>query len=329
MNNFRTDVRIIRSLSQIRLKNPILTAGSCFADAIGARLDRYKFQVLTNPFGIIYNPVSIHKSLLYAIANEPPPDHSYLHHQGVYLNYDFHSVISALNKYDLSEKLLNRLGSVHYFLKHASRIQITYGTAWVYQRKDTGETVANCHKMPSQSFEKRLLSEKEITGSFQEFYERVRKFNPSIKFILTVSPVRHIKDTLELNSVSKAVLRAACHSLSATDDVEYFPAFEIMMDDLRDYRFYKSDMLHPTEVAEDYIWEKFGEKYFDDETKAFLRKWDEILSAIQHRPFHPSSPAHQGFLKDTLRKLEDLKVSVDVEEEIRMINSQITPATLF
>jgi hypothetical protein len=326
MHSFRTDVRITRSASPITLKNPILTAGSCFADAIGSRLHDHKFSVAVNPFGVIYNPVSIHKSILYAIANQPPADHTYLQSRGIFLNYDFHSNLSGTQKTDLASRLVNTVGSIHYFLANASKIMITYGTAWVYERKETSEIVANCHKMPSQQFEKRLLSEKDIVDSFDHFYKSVRQYNPNIKFILTVSPVRHIKDTLELNSVSKALLRTACHAVSSYDGVEYFPAYEIMMDDLRDYRFYKSDMLHPSTVAEDYIWEKFAERYFDYDTNAFIRKWDEILAAIAHRPFHPASPAHQAFLKDVLRKLTDLKVTVDVDEEIQKVQAQITTA---
>jgi hypothetical protein len=329
MNSFRTDVRITRSLAPIRLKNPVLTAGSCFADAIGERLHRYKFPTSVNPLGVIYNPISIHKAILYAVANQGPSENSYLQSQGIYLNYDFHSQISALNKNDLLTKLSGTLANTHYFLKNASRLLITYGTAWVYQQKETTEVVANCHKMPAQLFDKRLLSEQEIVASFHTFYNLVRMLNPNIRFILTVSPVRHIKDTLELNSVSKAILRTACHTLSSVEGVEYFPAYEIMMDDLRDYRFYKSDMLHPNEDAENYIWERFGEKYFDDETKVFMKKWDDILAAIRHRPFHPTSPSHQGFLKDTLRKLEDLKLNVDVDDEIRIVKAQISPASLF
>jgi hypothetical protein len=324
MNNFRTDVRITRSATPITLKNPILTAGSCFADAIGMRLHEHKFSVAVNPFGVIYNPVSIHKAILYAVNNQTPTDHSYLQNQGIFLNYDFHSILSGSQKAELVSKLAATVGSLHYFLANVSKIMITYGTAWVYERKETGEIVANCHKMPAQQFEKRLLSEKEIVDSFDLFYKTIRQYNPEVHFILTVSPVRHIKDTLELNSVSKAILRAACHKAASYEGVEYFPGFEIMIDDLRDYRFYKSDMLHPSVVAEDYIWEKFGEKYFDDDTKAFIKKWDEILSAIAHRPFHPASPGHQAFLKDVLRKLTDLKVTVDVDEEIQKIKTQIT-----
>jgi hypothetical protein len=324
MKTFRTDVSLARSSRPVGLKNPILTVGSCFADAMGARFDRYKFPVKVNPFGVAYNPVSIHKALLYATLNEPVPDHTFVENSGIHLNYDFHSNLSALRKDELNSRLLNTIGSVHYFLKHTSVVMITYGTSWVYERADTGEIVSNCHKIAAKQFNKRLLSENEIALSFQTLYASLKKFNPELRFIVTVSPVRHTKETLELNSLSKAILRSACHSISSTHpDVDYFPAFEIMTDDLRDYRFYKQDMIHPTQEAEDYIWGKFSDRYFDEETNKFLAKWDGILDALNHRPFHVSSPAHQAFLKDTLRKLEEMKVQLDVDEEIAQLKQQL------
>jgi hypothetical protein len=215
-------------------------------------------------------------------------------------------------------------GSSHYQLAGAEWLMITYGTAWVYERKETGEVVANCHKMPNTLFTKSLLSQQAIADSFDAVYKELKKFNPAIKIILTLSPVRHVKDTLELNSVSKSVVRAACHVISGSfADVSYFPAYEIMMDDLRDYRFYKADMIHPTDVAEEYIWEKFSEKYFSVELKLFLSQWKEIQQAINHRPFHPTSVAHQSFLKETLKRLESLKEMVDVEDELTLIKSRL------
>lgn len=145
-----------------------------------------------------------------------------------------------------------------------------------------------------------------------------------MKIILTVSPVRHLKDTLELNSVSKSVLRLACHQIAGQfDDVEYFPAYEIVMDDLRDYRFYKADMLHPTEEAEDYVWDKFMERYFSPALRDFIHRWQAILLAMRHKPFHPGSSAHQQFLRETLKRLEEFKSLVDVEEEILTLKQQI------
>jgi hypothetical protein len=178
--------------------------------------------------------------------------------------------------------------------------------------------------MPASNFTKSLLSQKKVLESFEEFYRDLKAFNPNCKIITTVSPVRHIKDTLQLNSVSKSVLRLACQSIAETySDVFYFPSYEIMLDDLRDYRFYKPDMIHPSEEAEEYIWNKFSECYFDNPTKEFIKKWNPLLTALQHKPFHLQSTAHQSFLTKTLLQLEELSKTVNVDKEIASIKSQI------
>ena len=317
MKEFRTALNVTPSRLQMQLTDKMLTQGSCFSTAIGQRLVAYKIGTMVNPFGVIYNPESIHKALLYSIFNEPVPDHTFVQHQEIFLNYNFHSELSSPDKGDISSRLTNTIGATHHFLKDAKWILLTYGTAWAYHRRDTGEVVANCHKLPSAMFTRSLMSTEAISQSFLNFHEKLKKLNPDIRVILTISPVRHLKDTLELNSVSKSVLRVACHHIAATrDDVEYFPAYEIQLDDLRDYRFYKSDMLHPTSEAEDYIWEKFMERYFSAALKDFVAKWKTILSALGHKPFHPYSSAHQQFLKETLKKIVEVKDLVNVDDEI-------------
>lgn len=321
---FRTEIHISPSPVQINLQEKIITTGSCFSDAIGGQLLQNKFDVLVNPFGTTYNPYSIHKAIRYAIHNQVVPEHTYVENQGIVSNYDFHSSFSASEKIVVEKKLKEVIGATHYFLKDASWIIITYGTAWTYERNDTGDIVANCHKVPSANFTKSLLSQEKVLESFQEFYQELKTFNPKCKIILTVSPVRHIKDTLPSNSVSKALLRLACQTLSeANSDVFYFPSYEIMMDDLRDYRFYKSDMLHPSEDAEEYIWNKFTGSFFDESTKSFIKQWQSIQSALQHKPFHPQSIAHQSFLRNTLSQLEALQKIASVEREIQFVKSQL------
>ncbi len=324
MKQFRTIVSPILSTPNVGLKDHFLTVGSCFADVVGSNLKHYKFPICANPFGTLYSPASIHKALRYSLLNETVPERTYLLNQGIHLNYDFHSEFSALKKEYLQLKLKDCIEHTHAFLKTADYLIITYGTAWVYERIDSGELVANCHKMPEKLFTKSLLTQKKIMESFDLLYQDIKKFNPKLKIVLTVSPVRHLKDTLELNSVSKSILRMTCHTLKETySDVEYFPAYEIMMDDLRDYRFYKSDMIHPSIEAEQYIWQKFTECLMNETTKQFLEKWDGIQSALAHKPFHPSSSSHQKFLIATLGKLEELKSVVNVDEELKFIKSQI------
>lgn len=324
MADFRTELKLTRAPVAINLEDGIITQGSCFSDAIGGRFLENKFRTLVNPFGVIYNPESIHKVLSYATFNEPAPQHTFVHRGDHYLNYNFHSEFWAEEQDDLSAQLTNIIGSTHYFLKNCQWLIITYGTAWVYSRNDTGEIVANCHKLPPASFSKSLLTAEAIVTSFRVFFENLKRYHPGIKIILTVSPVRHLKDTLEMNSVSKSVLRVACHQIAGQfDDVDYFPAYEIMMDDLRDYRFYKADMLHPTTEAEDYVWYKFMERYFSPDLRRFVERWQTILSAMRHKPLHPGSSAHQQFLRDTLKKLEEFAPLVDVEPERVTLKQQI------
>ncbi len=324
MKTFRTQLKASVSKHTSVLNSKFLTIGSCFAEAIGKQLVTHKIHTAVNPFGVIYNPHSIHKVIKTTLYNEALPDHSFVEYNGLHLNYDFHSCFSSPEKKELTKNLLEVIGANHYFLKDASTIIITYGTAWVYERNDTGEIVANCHKIPAEHFTKSLLSQKKIIESFDELYKALKTFNQSLNIILTVSPVRHIKDTLELNTVSKSVLRLACHSLAETySDVAYFPAYEIMMDDLRDYRFYKSDMIHPTEEAEEYIWEIFVDRYFDEKAKDFFSQWKKIIAALNHRAFHPASTAHQSFLKETLNSLNELKKLVNVDKEEILIKSQL------
>ena len=324
MDQFRTELNLTPAEHKISLHHPMITLGSCFADSIGQKLQEAKFSVSSNPFRTIYNPISIHKLLLQSIYNQPPLDHTYLQNQEIALNYDFHSEFAAVSKSLLESKIKDVIGHTHHFLRDSKFLFITYGTSWVYERLDTREVVANCHKMPSQQFKKSLLTQKKILESFDETYKKFKNFNPEIRIILTVSPVRHIKDTLELNSVSKSILRLTCHTLSELyPDVEYFPAYEILLDDLRDYRFYSSDLIHPTPDAIDYIWKKFAAKYFDLETKLFLDEWQEIAKSISHKPFQPSSKSHQNFLRETLNRLQELKSKVNIEEEIKFIEEQI------
>ncbi len=324
MKDFRTELIPIISKSPIGLKENIFTIGSCFANSIGSHLVENKFHAWNNQFGTVYNPISIHRLLLFGLEKESPGSESYLQREGVKLNYHFHSSFSSFSKAELENRIKTSIAEANQFLKNANLIIITYGTAFVYRLKSNNEMVANCHKEPSENFEKSLLIENQIVNSFQVVYSKLKAINPNCKIILTVSPVRHLKDTLELNAVSKSVLRLSCHSIvNQFRGVEYFPAYEILLDDLRDYRFYKTDRLHPTEEAMDYIWEKFVASYLDEPTKKFISDWQEIKKDLSHRPFHPRSEGHQLFLKKVLTKLKKMESSVDVSNEIQNLESFI------
>ena len=201
---------------------------------------------------------------------------------------------------------------------------ITYGTSWVYVREDNGELVSNCHKVPAKKFKKQLLTQKKILESFDDFYKKLTIINPNVRIILTLSPVRHLKDTLELNAVSKSILRLSCYTISELyPQVVYFPAYEIVLDDLRDYRFYDRDLLHPSPEAIDYIWKIFGEQYFSISTAKFVKQWSEVMKAMEHRPNQAGSTVHQKFLAGLLSKLEELKKTINVDKEISQVQKQI------
>jgi hypothetical protein len=323
--DFRTELSVIPATHPINLSDKLVTIGSCFADDMGARLLEGKFNVLKNPTGTIYNPISIHRLLNHATEQASPSQQGFLDRDGLFYHFDFHSEWSDSTQDFLNQKLSGMLAEVHRALATSQFLIITYGTAWVYEHKSLNSIVANCHKVHQQNFNKCLLTQKKIIESFEGFYGRLKKLNPACRLILTVSPVRHIKDTLELNSLSKSVLRLTCHTLAETfPDVTYFPAYEIMLDDLRDYRFYKPDMIHPSEQAIDYIWNKFVNAFFDSETKAFSKEWEKIRLALQHRPFQPASQNHQIFLTDLLEKLNAVKGKVDLAVEIEMVKRQIS-----
>ncbi|WP_339700014.1 GSCFA domain-containing protein [uncultured Roseivirga sp.] len=321
---FRTELNPKTSSHKIQLSNPLISIGSCFADNIGKKLSQHKFKVEKNPFGVIFNPLSIFELVETAFNEERLSEDSYLVRDGIHFNYKVHSELHGKSQEKLELQINHKRNLLSKALRKPTTIIITLGTAWVYEEKKTQMLVANCHKIPSKQFNKRLLSSEEVSSAFMLLKEQLHAENPDLKFILTVSPIRHVKDTLELNMVSKSILRLACHQISTyADDVDYFPAYELLMDDLRDYRFYEKDMLHPNQLAQEYIWGKFMDVYFDKETKAFIKNWSEIRSAMKHKAFHPESDAHQKFLQKTIEKLEQLKGLVKVDKELAKLRKQL------
>ncbi|MEQ8477747.1 GSCFA domain-containing protein [Fulvivirga sp.] len=321
---FRTELHIEPSANKIGLHSPILTIGSCFSDNIASKLSDNKIEVLANPFGTVYNPISIFKLLGNACKKEHPKTSEVVENDGLFAHYDFHSSFSKLNEAELTTAINKAVDDTHEFLKKTDYLIITFGTAFVYELDSTAEVVANCHKVPAKNFTKKLLTQKQVLEAFEEVYQRLMDLKPDLKIIITVSPVRHIKDTLALNSVSKSTLRLTCHTLeNQYDNVAYFPSYELLMDDLRDYRFYKSDMLHPSAEAQDYIWSKFAPTYFDDQTQSFIKEWVKIKAAIDHRPFNPASEKHQQFIKATIEKIELLPQEISFSEELETLRNQL------
>jgi hypothetical protein len=322
--SFRTELNVKPSDRQLTLHTPVITAGSCFAEVMGRKIQHYKVLSLVNPFGTIFNPVSLLDLLISSLHPQQEFTGELLQRDGLWLAYDLHSSFAAQSRAELLTTIQNSFLQTHQFLVEADTLILTFGTAVGYIHRASNQLVANCHKVPQQQFRKRLLAVTEVTQAFQTFYLQLKQLNPNLRIILTVSPVRHVKETLEGNSVSKSILRVACHELSETyPDVHYFPAYELVLDDLRDYRFYQEDMIHPTSVAEGYIWEKFKAAYFDEAFQQFTAEWDKIQQALTHRPFHPDSPGHQDFLRKTLSRLENIQAMVNCDPEISAVKKQL------
>lgn len=321
---FRTKVIPKISPHKIDLRDSIVALGSCFVQNIGKKFEDYKFHININPFGTLFNPLTIFKLVNQAALKKNIDSRGIVESKGVFHHYDLHSDLSRLDKETLLENANLELKHLGDRLPKTSIMIYTFGTSFVYELKDTREIVANCHKVPSKHFSCRLLTIEEIVRGFEVNYTLVKGANPDTRFILTVSPVRHQKDSFEQNNVSKSILRLACEQMvNKFDDVEYFPAFEIMMDELRDYRFYADDMLHPSPVATDYIWQKFQDVYFDDKQKQFILKWDKIRLALAHKPFNHESEQHQLFIHKTIGLLKEFKDEVDINPELKLLKSQL------
>ena len=323
---FTTPVSIPPSPHPISLSHRLFCVGSCFAQTMGQRWLTNKFTAWVNPFGTLYNPVSVFRLMQRALDGQRPDATTYLERDGLHFNYEFHSDLHAPTREALQTQVDNRLEQTRQFLQTTDWIVITLGSAFVYEHLETGQVVANCHKMPAATFRRRLLSVEEIVTHFNQLKAQIEAVNPTVHYLFTVSPVRHLRDTLVQNTVSKAILRLAIEQGRQRDSerVHYFPAYEIMMDELRDYRYYAADMLHPSAVAQDYIWQRLVDAYADEETRQFLIRWEKIQQALTHRPLHPDSPAHRKFLARTLTQLKQLSKLVDVHTEINRLEQQLS-----
>jgi lysophospholipase L1-like esterase len=310
---------------QINLRSRIVTIGSCFADVMGQRLSDTKLAVLNNPFGTIFNPVSIARLLTMALNDVEPADNHYAERDGIWFHYDFHSSLFAPTKDELRQKLLSVLHQTADAIRQADVLLLTLGTAVVYRHIESGNVVANCHKMPGKLFEKYLYQIDHLRDELTALLKMLRKANPTLNVLLTVSPVRHTRDTLPINQVSKSMLRVLTHELTTWHKgVHYFPAYELMMDDLRDYRFYEADLIHPNAQAHDYIFGKFAESTFDDTLRHFISEWAGVRKALHHRPLYgEQSSAHRQFLMNLQTKLENISKFVDVSAELTDVRSRL------
>ncbi|MFS4494445.1 GSCFA domain-containing protein [Maribacter sp. 2308TA10-17] len=308
---FRSEINFTKAQNQIDYQSQLLILGSCFAKNIGNKLAYFKFQSLHNPFGILFHPVAIEKLISKAVKKE-----SYTEEDIFFLNerwhcFDAHSDLSNPSKEILLHELNIGLENTYEQITKSTHVLITLGTAWVYCNKKTNSVVANCHKVPQKEFTKELLSVAAVQKSIENTIQSIQSVNKDVKFIFTVSPVRHLKDGFVENQRSKSHLISAIHQIMETSHfvprTSYFESYELMMDELRDYRFYEADMIHPNEQAIDYIWEKFVEVWISPEAHPTMQKVDTIQKGLQHRPFNPESEQHQAFLKSLEKKITYLQ----------------------
>ena len=307
---FTTQIPIPKIQNPINYNSRIVSFGSCFAENIGAKFQYFKFQSEINPFGIIFNPVSIEKIIERVVKQELFTEKDIFFHNELWHCFEVHSDISNSNKEQLLENLNQILKSMLPQLTEATHIIITYGTSWVYRNTANQEIVANCHKVPQKQFLKELVSVTTIKKSIQNTLHLIEKVNPNCNIIFTISPVRHLKDGFVENQVSKAHLITAFYDTVKAEhyklNTEYFPGYEIMMDELRDYRYYAEDMLHPTQVAIDYIWERFKESAILESAYVTMDAVESVQKSLQHRPFNPNSESHQKFLANLKEKITKL-----------------------
>jgi lysophospholipase L1-like esterase len=286
----------------------IMLIGSCFTENIGLKLQNHLFESLENPHGILFNPVSVQNALEDYISNKKYTESDLFLLNDVWNSWHHHSRFSGITPQDALEKINTSINNAHAFLNKANHLIITLGSAWLYTLNENapsqqGLIVANNHKAPAQWFTKKLMNVAELIANLKSLVGRLKKFNPHLNIIFTISPVRHLREGLVENNRSKAVLIQAVHEIVGSEtNIDYFPAYEYVIDDLRDYRFYAEDLVHPNYAATNYVWEKFIETYMGNETQLIMKQIAEIQLAKQHKPFFAGSNEHQKFIQSYVEK---------------------------
>ena len=303
---------------KINYTNKFLFVGSCFTENIGETMQLYKFNVKINPNGILFNPESIAVALRRYIDNKPMEENELFFANECWNSWEHHSRFSGADKLTVLTSINNSISSAHDFIKQTDWLFITFGSAFVYKRNSTGELVGNCHKVPQKEFTKQILTISEIVDDYKILIRQLKALNNKLKIIFTISPVRHIGDGMVENNLSKAHLIAAVHEIiKQNDNSFYFPAYELVLDDLRDYRFYKTDMVHPNEQAISYVFEKLMNTIFDEETKIHFEKIKDIITARQHRHFNRNTEGYSKFqavYQERVKQLQKDYSFLDLEE---------------
>lgn len=305
---FFTPVNIPNSPIKINYHHKLMTLGSCFAENIGKKLDNAFFQTSINPFGVLYNPLSVSNSIEKLIGNKPYSESDVFEHQSLWRSFSHSTLFAGETREICLETINHSLLQARCFLQKTDFLLITFGTAWIFEEIKSRSVVANCHKMPAKYFNRRRLTVDEIYESYTLLLSTLHTQYPHLQVIFTVSPIRHFKDGAHENNLSKSILHLAIEKLIENFQFShYFPAYEIQMDELRDYRFYAADMIHPSETAIDYIWQKFSQTYFEKQTQEMKKELEQLRSDLNHRPFNIQSDEYQLFMQNIEKRKTKLK----------------------
>uniref|UniRef100_UPI0040579048 GSCFA domain-containing protein n=1 Tax=Alistipes sp. TaxID=1872444 RepID=UPI0040579048 len=320
----RTEFPIRKLTCEIDYNSRIVSLGSCFAESISGRLKADKFSVVINPIGVMFNPLSIARTIVRFAENRPLEERElrYDEKRGLWFHYDLHGSFSAPQKELLLERSNLAIEAGHRALKEADTLILTFGTAFAYRLIENQTIVANCHKQPQGLFQREMLSVEKIVSTYKSLINHELKGK---RILFTLSPIRHLREGAEENSLSKALLRVAIAGLkNEAEGIDYFPAWELMMDDLRDYRFYAEDLLHPSSTAVEYLWGRFREVALKSETQGLQEEVERLIRTLQHRPLHPQSPASQHLFEELKRRIAELEARIGLrfEEEKRLLSER-------
>lgn len=311
MIKHKTTIELDPASFSIKYEDNLLSMGSCFAQNIAQKLQDIFYNISINPFGTLYNPISIRNSLGLLLNKYEFQEEDLFFHNGLWNSFQHHSSFSSPSIEASLEQINIELIKARTRLKKSKTLLITLGTAWVYELRKEQKVVSNCHKLPANRFKRKRLSVQEIVDSLGPLLEYLKECNPALNIILTVSPIRHLKDGFTENQISKSTLLLAVQELvQKARFIHYFPAYEIMMDDLRDYRYYADDLVHPSRLAVEYIWEGFANNYLEEKEAPLRKSIAKLQKAMQHRSFNPSSNGHQKFVQQQLRNIQKIQTKI-------------------
>lgn len=314
--NFRTKVTLATLPKEwkITFADEIMLLGSCFSDSVGSQMQQVGLKALLNPFGTLYNPCSIAMALHRLTTGTIFTKTELFSHEGLYHSFMHHSQFSSTSVEDTLLRINTSFVQAQQQLKTARFLIITLGTAWIYRLADTGQIVANCHKLPERFFVRNRLSVDEVVSVFEKTIAELQAYNPNLHIVFTVSPIRHFRDGAHANQLSKSTLLLAVEELCRKyANTRYFPAYEIVLDELRDYRFFADDMVHPSPLAVQYVWECFCEEFFDEQIRAYFPKIEKVRKALLHRPLNADTQAYIQFKSNILQQKEALEHELGIK----------------